>query len=83
MTLISEHRLEVGRTPSPGEKKVSTPWTVQRLIMWTVGIVFVAVALYSIYDIGVNPLTLYFERDDIGNLLSRMWPPTIQEIGPV
>ncbi len=83
MSLISEHRLDINRTPSPNDRSVSTPWTVQRLIMWTVGVVFVAVAVYSIYDIGVNPLTLYFERDDIGNLLSRMWPPTIQEVGPV
>lgn len=83
MTLISEHRLEINRTPSPGERQISTPWNVQRAIMWIVGIVFVMVAIYSIYDIGVNPLTLYFERDDIGNLLGRMWPPTIQEIGPV
>ncbi|NBU56275.1 MAG: phosphonate ABC transporter, permease protein PhnE [Acidimicrobiia bacterium] len=83
MTLISEHRLETNRTPSPGERRVSTPWSVQRAIMWIVGISFVSIALYSIYDIGVNPLTLYFERDDIGNLLGRMWPPTIEEFGPI
>lgn len=83
MTLISEHRLEINRHPSPDERSVTTPWTMQRLIMWIVAIGFVSIAVYSIYDIGVNPLTLYFERDDIGNLLGRMWPPTIDEFGPI
>lgn len=51
--------------------------------MWTVGLSFIVIAIYSLIDIGVNPLTLYFERDDIGNLLNRMWPPTITEPRPI
>lgn len=51
--------------------------------MLVVSVAFLLISLYSIYDIGVNPLTLYFERDDIGNLLARMWPPTIREPGLV
>lgn len=59
------------------------PWTRQRATMWAIAIGFLAVSLWSLYDIGVNPLTLFFERDDIGNLLQRMWPPRIDEFGPV
>jgi len=42
-------------------------------------LVFVAVSVYALLDIGVNPLTLFFERDDVGNLLARMWPPTLNK----
>jgi phosphonate transport system permease protein len=51
--------------------------------MWAIAMSFTAIAVYSLINIGVNPLTLFFERDDIGNLLARMWPPTIIEAGPI
>ena len=51
--------------------------------MWAIAMSFTAIAVYSLINIGVNPLTLFFERDDIGNLLARMWPPTITEAGPI
>ncbi len=51
--------------------------------MWAIAMSFTAIAAYSLINIGVNPLTLFFERDDIGNLLARMWPPTITEAGPI
>jgi phosphonate transport system permease protein len=46
-------------------------------------VAFVLVAIYAFVDIGVNPLTLYFERDDIGNLLSRMWAPRLDNVSSV
>ncbi len=44
---------------------------------------FVLVSLYAFVDIGVNPLTLFFERDDIGNLLARMWRPRLDNADSV
>ncbi|MEM9748818.1 MAG: phosphonate ABC transporter, permease protein PhnE, partial [Actinomycetota bacterium] len=69
--------------PEPTFRPDTPPWTRERATMWAVGLTFVGVALYALYDIGVNPLTLFFERDDIGNLLERMWPPRIEEFGPI
>jgi len=82
MTVLHERAL-AGTSASPPERKLSASWSAQRVVMWLVGIAFVAISVFSLVDIGVNPLTLVFERDDIGNLLRRMWPPTIQEFGPV
>lgn len=64
-------------------RRVSPGWSIQRFFLLAIGVAFIATAVWSLIDIGVNPLTLYFERDDIGNLLSRMWPPTINELTPV
>ena len=83
MTVISEHRVETALRSNGDDRRITAPWSRQRAIMVTVAVVFVALSIWSLIDIGVNPLTLYFERDDIGNLLSRMWPPTINEVGPV
>lgn len=43
----------------------------------------VIASVYSLVSIGVNPLTLWFERDDIGNLLDRMWPVKLDHPGSV
>ena len=83
MTVLHEREIRNLGGPSRGEPSLSPAWTSSRVVMWTIGIVFILVAVYSLIDIGVNPLTLFFERDDIGNLLSRMWPPTITEPGPI
>lgn len=37
--------------------------------------------MWSFASIGANPLTLWTERDDVGNLLERMWPPKVNEVG--
>lgn len=82
MTVLHERTLR--DLPSHGSAgRISPEWTASRRAMWVIGIAFVVIALYSLVDIGVNPLTLFFERDDIGNLLARMWPPTISEPGPI
>jgi phosphonate transport system permease protein len=59
--------------------RLSAPWTTTRVALNLIVVTFVAVAVYALVDIGVNPLTLVFERDDIANLLERMWPPTLNE----
>ncbi|MGA0357600.1 MAG: phosphonate ABC transporter, permease protein PhnE [Ilumatobacteraceae bacterium] len=83
MTVLHERTPTGIGGPPPAPAPISTPWTGRRIGLWSIGLVFTAVSLWSLVDIGVNPLTLFFERDDIGNLLRRMWPPTIQEFEPV
>lgn len=83
MTVLHERTPTGIGGPPPAPAPISTPWTGRRIGLWSTGLVFTAVSLWSLVDIGVNPLTLFFERDDIGNLLRRMWPPTIQEFEPV
>lgn len=68
---------------TPPDRAIRPSWTATRIAMWVISTAFLATAVWSLIDIGVNPLTLWFERDDIGNLLQRMWPPEIVEFGPV
>lgn len=73
---------ETGSGSTP-ERRVSAPWTTSRGLLLAIAVIFVVVALYALVDIGVNPLTLVFERDAIGNLLERMWPPTLNQFDRV
>ena len=68
--------------PTP-DRRVSTPWTTSRGLLMVIGVSFILVAIYALVDIGVNPLTVFFERDAIGNLLERMWPPTLNQFDRV
>jgi phosphonate transport system permease protein len=84
VTVTSGRPTETETEPPPaapgGEpRRLSPPWTPRRVTLTGIGVGFVAMALWSLWDIGVNPLTLWFERDDIGSLLGRMWPPRIDE----
>ncbi len=62
----------------PGARRLSPPRSIRRTVLQFVSVCFVAASVWSIYDIGVNPLTLFLERDDIFNLLERMWYPRIE-----
>ena len=65
---------------SPGAgQDVTPPMTRRRGVLTGIGFVFVVACLYSMWDIGVNPLTFWSERQDIFNLLDRMWVPRIEE----
>ena len=64
---------------SPGEQQVSPPLTRRRATLTSIGVVFALACIYSMWSIGVNPLTFWTERQDIFNLLNRMWPPRIDE----
>ena len=65
---------------SPGARRdLAPPMTRRRGILTGIGAVFVVACVYSMWDIGVNPLTFWSERQDIFNLLDRMWVPRIEE----
>ena len=65
---------------SPGAgRDLAPPMTRRRGILTGIGAVFVVACVYSMWDIGVNPLTFWSERQDIFNLLDRMWVPRIEE----
>ena len=53
--------------------------TRRRGILTGIGAAFVVACVYGMWDIGVNPLTFWSERQDIFNLLDRMWVPRIEE----
>lgn len=82
MTIIHEP-LETKDARGSDQPTPHQGWSVSRIALWGIVISFVLVSIWSLIDIGVNPLTLFFERDDIGNLLQRMWPPTITELSSV
>lgn len=61
----------------------SVPLTRSRLIIRLVLITLTAGSIASLWWIGANPLTLFFERENVGNLIERMLPPRIDEPGLV
>lgn len=67
------------RSPSGAPQRLTPPWTGRRAILTGIGIAFVAACVYSMYSIGANPYTFWAERQDIFNLLDRMWAPRIDE----
>lgn len=83
MTILHERQLPEAPPAPASDRRDAPQWTRQRATMWLVGALFLGVSLWSLYDIGVNPLTLFFERDDISNLLGRMWPPRIEDFQPI
>ena len=71
-------------TPSPPTpRRLSPPRTTRRTVLQLIAVGMAGAAIYSLVTIGVNPLTLWFERDDIGNLLSRMWPVQLDNASSV
>lgn len=82
VTRSSERATPTEPSPLAG-RSLRPPWTARRIALWIVGAAFAIVAVWAFVDIGVNPLTLWFERDDVGNLLRRMWPPRITNFGPL
>lgn len=82
MSVTNLVRSSAGRSPVAAQA-LRPPWTARRIALWALGAAFAIAAVWSFVDIGVNPLTLWFERDDIGNLLARMWPPRITNFGPL
>ena len=69
-----------GQSASPRpNRSLYPPITAQRLILAAVVVGLVAGTVWALFRVGVNPLTLILEREDIFNLLERMWPPRIEE----
>jgi len=64
---------------SGSEQKLRPPVSRRRSFLTATFVVFIVGCLYSMWDIGVNPLTFWTERQDIINLLDRMWTPRIDE----
>lgn len=61
------------------EQQLRPPVSRRRSLLAATFVVFIVGCLYSMWDIGVNPLTFWTERQDIINLLDRMWTPRIDE----
>ncbi|MEM9522134.1 MAG: phosphonate ABC transporter, permease protein PhnE [Actinomycetota bacterium] len=65
---------------SPGAgKDLAPPVTRRRGVLGALLATFLGACLYSMWDIGVNPLTFWTERQDLFNLFDRMWAPRIEE----
>ncbi|MEO0492209.1 MAG: phosphonate ABC transporter, permease protein PhnE [Actinomycetota bacterium] len=84
MTLLDESSVREAKVAaevvSPGEGKgLTPPSTRRRNLLTAILVAFIGACLYSMWDIGVNPLTFWTERQDIFNLLDRMWAPRIDE----
>ena len=60
-------------------KSLRPPPSRRRNLLTAILLTFIGGCLYSMWDIGVNPLTFWTERQDIFNLLDRMWSPRIDE----
>ena len=83
MTLLApDLEREVSNAPS-GPRRLAPPRTARRAALRLIAVGFVVASVYSLVSIGVNPLTLWFERDAIGNLLDRMWPVQLDNAGSV
>ena len=83
MTLLApDLEREVSTAPT-GPRRLSPPRTTRRTALRLIAVGFVVASVYSLVSIGVNPLTLWFERDAIGNLLDRMWPVQLDNAGSV
>lgn len=79
MTVVAD---PAAPTPAVADApRLGPPWTRARAGLWLVAIVFAVLAAWSFWSIGANPFTLWVERDDVGNLLTRMWPPRIERFG--
>jgi len=87
MTIAADPpRITTGGRPSVGPQRpqrLSPPWTPRRATLTTIGLAFVAMSLWSLQDIGVNPLTLWTEREDLLNLFERMFPVTLNDAGTI
>lgn len=81
-TIATDLTREVSPTP-PTQRRLSPPRTRRRTALQLIAVGMAGAAAYSLVTIGVNPLTLWFERDDIGNLLSRMWPVQLDNASSV
>jgi len=83
MTLLApDFEREVTDTPA-GPRRLSPPRTARRTALRVITVGLALGSVYSLISIGVNPLTLWFERDSIGNLLDRMWPVQLDNAGSV
>jgi phosphonate transport system permease protein len=63
----------------PPDRSTSPPVTGRRLALFVISGVFLLCSLASLWWVGVNPISLWQERQDIFNLLERMLPPRIEE----
>ncbi len=83
MTLLApDFDCEVTDTPA-GPRRLSPPHTTRRTALRVITVGLALGSVYSLISTGVNPLTLWFERDSIGNLLDRMWPVQLDNAGSV
>lgn len=86
MTIAADPpRTTTGDSPSvdPGPRRLSPSWTPRRATLTAILAAFVAMSLWSLQDIGVNPLTLWTEREDLLNLFERMFPVTLNDAGTI
>ena len=85
MTTVEAPPIETPTPPAAGgdRRATSAPLTRSRLIIRIVAILLAVGSVASLWWIGANPLTLFFEREDVLNLFDRMLPPRIEEPGLV
>ncbi len=85
MTTVEAPPVETPAPPTEraGPTPSSAPLTRSRMIIRLVVVLLAAGSVGSLWWIGANPLTLYFEREDVLNLFDRMLPPRIEEPGLV
>lgn len=84
MTTSFAPELTEAPLPRPTDRpRLTPPRTRHSTVLRIVVVTMVVASVYSLVSIGVNPLTLWFERDDIGNLLDRMWPVQLDNAGSV
>ena len=86
MTALAESPVATGPAPGAGGgagRSTSPPVRRSGVILFAVSVFLLVGVIASLVWIGLNPATLWAEREDVYRLLDRMWPPRIDEPGLV
>ncbi|MEL7156523.1 MAG: ABC transporter permease subunit, partial [Actinomycetota bacterium] len=82
MTTLTEPSTDhtpVERPQPDGERPLRPPVRRDGVLLTVISLALAAGVVASMWWIGLNPVQLWQERQDVFNLLDRMWPPRIEE----